>query len=118
MENKTPEDIALKILAFEFRKSEIDESNQKIRKRIGAKKMDSLGIEWLENLRSFKNSVMSEVHKNTKSKYYKSNKSGYADMSDFKVEEMITSYTEEFNSIPNEVIGSFIPYSIYLYYMR
>lgn len=118
MEKKTNEDKAFHVLAFEFRGNSIEENNKKIRRNIGAKVFDSLPDDWLPNLRALKNSLLTEISKFERSKYHNGKKDKYADMSHFEIEKMVTDYCELFPSIDKKLIEGFIPYAIYLYYLR
>ena len=118
MEKKTNEDKAFHVLAFEFRGNSIEENNKKIRRNIGAKVFDSLPDDWLPNLRALKNSLLTEISKFERSKYHNGKKDKYADRSHFEIEKMVTDYCELFPSIDKKVIEGFIPYAIYLYYLR
>ena len=115
---KSNEQRALDILAYEFRNEEVKENNDKIRRNIGAKVFNSLPENWLKDLRDFKNMVMAEVSKHEKSIYYIENKDKFADMSHFKCEQMIDDYSMKFSKITKNAIEAFIPYAIYIYYLR
>ena len=118
MKTKSHEDIALNVLAYEFRETDIEDNNRKIRRKIGARAFDTLPPDWLPNLRALKNSLQAEISKMECSKYHNVKDEKHADMSHFEIAKMTDDYCKSFPSIDRNIIKGFIPFAVHLYYLR
>jgi hypothetical protein len=112
------DDSILQILAYEFRKDEQKEINSKIKRKLKSSKLGSYDEKRISILRSFKNDIQDEIHKSSKSKFYTHSHGEYSDPNDFNFESLLKHYSDTYQNIHKDVVGSFINYSIYLYYLR
>jgi hypothetical protein len=69
-------------------------------------------------LRRFKDEVQSEIHRGGRSRYFVGRHGRYAAMEDFDIERMIEDFRHSYPDVPHEEIKAFLPFAIYLYYLR
>ena len=117
-EKPTYESEALAVLAFEFRSSERSESERKIKRRLRDKKLGPYDQTRVDIIRTFKDDVLAELSKATRSKFWLRTHGPYADMQDWNLDGLLHYFEQKHPDIPKEAIGKFMPYAIYLYYMR
>jgi hypothetical protein len=82
-EKQTYEGEVLSVLAFEFRSSDRSESERKIKRRIHDKNLGSYDQARIDALRGFKDDVLEELSKATRSRFWLCTHGKYADMQDW-----------------------------------
>lgn len=117
-EPPTYESEALAVIAFEFTPSRRAESERKIKRRLRDKKLGPYDKARIDTIRSFRDDVYTELSKGTRSKFWLGSHGPYADLQDWNLDGLLSHYEQEHPEIPKEAIGRFMPYAIYLYYMR
>jgi len=117
-EQQTYESETLAVLAFEFRSSVQSESERKIKRRLRDKKLGPYDQTRIDAIRNFKDDVLRELSKATKSKFWLNTHGPYADMQDWDLNGLSSHFERKHPEIPKEEIGRFMPYAIYLYYLR
>lgn len=119
-EKATPtyEDEVLRILAFEFRSTDREESERKIKRRLRDKKLGEYDQARIDFLREVKQHICHEVSYPKKSKYFTPQGGKYSDIKDFNTDLMARDLASMFPEVPKPVIESFVPYAVYLYYLR
>jgi len=108
----------LSVLAFEFPTSDLPESERKIKRRLRDKKLGAYDQGRIDVLRAFKDDLQQEISKFSKSKYYTHAHGEYANLKDWDLEQLTRDMLERHPGVPETVIGGFLPYAIYLYYLR
>lgn len=117
-EPPTYESEALAVLAFEFRSSDRSESERKIKRRLRDKKLGPYDQARIDAIRALKDHVLAELSKATRSKFWLNSHGPYADMQDWNFNGLLRYFERKHPEIPKEAIGRFMPYAIYLYYLR
>jgi hypothetical protein len=117
-EPRSYESEALSVLAFEFPTSNLAESERKIKRRLRDKKLGTYDQGRIDALRAFKDDVQQELGKDSRSKYYTHSHGQYADLQDWDIEQLTRYMMERHPGVSETVIGGFLPYAIYLYYLR
>ena len=121
MNTKLPptfESEALSVLAYEFPFSDKAEAERKIKQRLRRKKLGPYDAERIEILRRLKNELQQEIGKFEKSRFFTEFHNKYADMRDFDVPRLTAEMTEHFPQIPKKEIEHFVPFCVFLYYLR
>ena len=117
-EPTTCEDEVLAGLAYEFSFSDHAESERKIKRRLREKKLGPYKQELIDVIRKFKNDVQEELGKFDKSKFYAGTHGKYADMQDWDFDALLQHMQKKHPDVSKTAIGNFLPYAIYLYYLR
>ena len=114
----TPEKIILGVLVYEFRAAKHEESHAKIRHRLRNKNFDTYDQELVDRLRLLKNFLQQEIGKHQRSRYHKGSHGQYAALEDFRVDQLVDDCCSQFSSIAKEEIDWFVPFAVYVYYLR
>ncbi|WP_020585823.1 hypothetical protein [Desulfobacter curvatus] len=114
----TYEDEVLVGLAYEFSVSDHEESERKIKRRLREKKLGPYDQEKIDVIRKFKNNVQKELGKFNKSKFYAGAHGKYADMQDWDFDALLQYMIKKHPDVSKVAIGNFLPFAIYLYYLR
>ena len=69
-------------------------------------------------LRRLKNDLQEEIGKFEKSRFFTEFHGKYSDMRDFDVLSLTAELVERFPQIPKEEIEQFVPFCVFLYYLR
>ncbi len=115
---QTYEFICFSNLAYEFDYSEKKAIEKKIKRRLKYYKLGDYNQETIDYIRELKNELYKEISSITKSKYYNKSKSNFADLSDFKIEQMKYDYLEKYENINSIEMVEILNFAIYLYYLR
>lgn len=86
-------------LAYEFDFSDKKEAEKKIKRRLKYYKLGNYNQDRIEYIRVLKNDLYAEISLQTKSKYFQKSKSNYADLEDYKFENMKIDYLKEYDLI-------------------
>jgi len=114
----TYENEALSVLAYEFPFSDKAEAERKIKQRLRRKKFGGYDAERIEVLRQLKNELQEEIGKFEKSRFFTEFHGKYSDMRDFDVARLTAEMVERFPQVPKEEIENFVPFCVFLYYLR
>jgi len=114
----TYESEALFRLAYEFSFSKKEETDTEIKSALKRKKLGGFDAKRIAVLRQLKDELQSEIHKWGKSDYFTHNHSQHADPQDFDVPRLAGDMIRKYPTIPKEEIENFVPYAIYVYYLR
>ena len=117
-EAPTYEGEALAVLAFELSASQRSETERKIKRRLRDKKLGAYDPSRIEAIRTFKNDVLAELSKASRSKFWLQTHGPYADSQDWDVDGLQHHFEAKHLHVPKAAIGRFLPYAIYLYYLR
>jgi hypothetical protein len=115
---KSADTIALDGLVYEFDFDDHAEAERKIRRRLRYHGLGPYQQGRVDLLRKFKDQVRSEIHRGVQSHYFLGSNGHYAAMQDFDVERMIRDLADSYPDIPLTEIKAFVPFAVYLYYMR
>jgi hypothetical protein len=109
----------LSILAFEFSTSQHAESDRRIKRRLRDKKLGPYDATRVANLRALKDDVQMEVSTGwQKSRFYKSLGGAYAALGDWRLKPFARHLARRHSQISPVAITRFLPYAIFLYYLR
>ena len=108
----------MSVLRYEFSASEHAESEQKIKRRLRDKKLGPFDAERVSQLRALKDDMMSELRKTDKSRFYKSAERGCSDLGDWRFDTLLRHFQRRHPKVPADAIGGFLPFAIYIYYLR
>jgi hypothetical protein len=119
------DDTVLWILADEFPSTNKSKTEEKIRQKLTHKKLGDYDQERVDLLRRLKDAIQEEVKRDKASKYFtyphgKKDAKGqhYVDFEDFDRKRMADDYALRFPEIPKEVIGRFVEFAVFLYYLK
>ncbi|MCB0515981.1 MAG: hypothetical protein KDD49_07945, partial [Bacteroidetes bacterium] len=105
-------------LAYEFDFSDKKEIEKKIKRKIKYYNLGDYSQERVEYIRTLKNDLYREISLQTKSKYFSKSNSNFADLKDFKFEQMTADYCKKYNKITELDMSGIVNFAIYLYHMR
>lgn len=108
----------LDVLAYEFSFDSKTEYEEKVKRRLREKNLGPYDQKRIDILRRFKDEVQSEVGKFSQSSYYTGSHGKYARQKDFDIKRLTRDMASRYPEIPQPAIKSFIPYAVYLYYLR
>lgn len=114
----TYEGEVLSAIAFDFSNKDHEESTRKIKRRLRDKKLGPYDQKRINSIRAFKDDVQQELHKYNKSPFYCLSHGKYADMQDWDFDALMQYMKSKHQDVSEEAIGGFLPYAIYLYYLR
>lgn len=109
---------ALAGLAFEFDFSDHAESERKIKRRLRDKKLGPYDQSRIATIRAFKDDVQAELERSAKSTFHTGSHGKYADMLDWNFDALLEHFASRHPGVSKKAISSFLPYAIYLYYLR
>jgi hypothetical protein len=115
---KSADAVILDVLGYEFAFNDPAESERKIRRRLRYHGCGPYRQERVNLLRRFKDQVQHEIHNGRESRYYVGSTGRYAAMEDFDVERLIRDLAASYPDIPAAEVAAFVPFAVYLYYMR
>ena len=115
---RTYEDEVLSVLAFEFSVKAHADSERKLKRRLREKKLGSYDQERISSIREFKDDLQIELGKHNRSKFYTGPNGKYSDMSDWDVNGLLSHLKKKHPEVSASAIESFLPYAIYIYYLR
>ncbi|MGL6074592.1 MAG: hypothetical protein ACRC8S_10570 [Fimbriiglobus sp.] len=117
--DKTVDEVALQVLAYEFPRDDHREAETKIKRRLRYYDLGPYSQERIEMLRRFKNEVQAEISLFHRSKYYvRTQKDGYAKMEDFDTDRMASEYGVAYPEVRPYDVAAFISLAVFLYWMR
>ena len=114
----TCESEALHILAMEFSFSDRAESERKIKRRLRDKKLGPYDQDRVNVLRAFKDDVQQELDKPKDSRFYNGPSGKYVDPQDWDFAALWAELEKRHPKVSPSVIGEFLPYAIFLYYLK
>ena len=117
-EPATFESEVLGIVAFEFGTSRRSESDRKIRRRLRDKKLGPFDPTRVERLRTLKDDIQAELAKHLESQFYKSQGGRSMDLGDWRIDDLHRYFVRRHQEVAPDEIARFLPYAIYLYYLR
>jgi hypothetical protein len=115
MGSRTYEEEVLAVLVFESRHKD---SERKLRRRLREKKLGPYEQDRIDALRAFKNDVARELGKLARSKFYAGLHGTHADLEDWDRVGLLRYMKERHSKVSHTVIGAFLPYAIFLYYLK
>ncbi len=117
--------VMLSVLIYEFPRCDRNEAEKKIRRRLRYHGLPACSPARLKLLRALKDELQQEIGLYSRSRYYVTphgpkapNGRFYARMEDFDQERLALGMKKKFRGIALREIRVFIPYAIYLYYLR
>ncbi len=108
----------LRVLVYEFRSDDRRETDEKIRKVLGDKELGEYDASRVQILRSLKDDLQTEIRQDVKSQYFVGGYGSYAHVKDFDLEKLTADMSKRHPKVSIDEISEFIPYAIYVYYMR
>jgi hypothetical protein len=115
---KSADTVVLDVLAYEFAFDDPVESERKMRRRLRYYGLGPYQQARVDRLRRLKNEIQSEIHRGRQSRYFAGSHGKYAVLEDFDAERLIRDLSESYPDIPREEIQAFVPFAVYLYYLR
>ena len=115
---KSADDVILDVLGYEFPFDDGTEAERKIKRRLRYHGLRPYRQERVSLLRRLKDEIQGEIHRGARSRYFAGSHGRYAAMEDFDTERMIEDFGQSYPDVPREEIKAFLPFAIYLYYLR
>jgi len=119
------DDTVLWMLADEFSSSKKSDTEEKIRQKLQRKKLGEYDQERVDLLRRLKDVIQKEVLRGNESAYYTSphgkrlpGGEHYVDLEDFDREKLADITVKKFPDVPRDVIGRFVEFAVFLYYLK
>lgn len=117
-DTRTYEDEVLSVLAFEFTVKDHTESERRLKRRLREKKLGSYDEKRIASIRKFKDDLQVELAKCDRSEFYTHSNGKYSDPSDWDANGLLSHLKKKHPKVPDSAIQSFLPYAIYIYYLR
>jgi len=115
----TYEGEALDALAYEFPFSDKAEAEKKIQGRLKRKKLGKYDPERINLLRRLKDELQEEISRGEKSAWFTCRRDiKYVDMRDFNIDQLTKAMIERYPEVPKREIKNFVPFCVFLYYLR
>jgi len=108
----------LDVLAYEFSFDSRAEYEEKIKRKLREKNLGPYDQQHIDILRRFKDEVQSEIGNFSQSSSYTKRLGKYARLKDFAAKRLTRDMASRYPEIPQQAIKPFIPYAVYLYYLR
>ena len=115
---KSADAVILDVLGYEFPFDDRAEAERKIRRRLRYHGLRPYRQDRVDLLRRFKDEIQNEVHRGARSRYFAGRHGRYAAMENFDSERMVEDFSQSYPDVPREEIKAFVPFAIYLYYLR
>jgi hypothetical protein len=113
------DDEVLAVLAYEFLSVDHPEvADRKIKRRLREKRLGVYQPERVEAIRRFKNALQAELQQGPASAYYTEAHGQYSDPADFDQLRLIDEYAAAHPAVSKASIAGFVPFAVYLYYLR
>jgi hypothetical protein len=113
------DDEVLAVLAYEFLSVDApDVADRKIKRRLREKQLGAYEPERIQAIRELKNALQAELHKGPASAYYAGAHGQYSDPADFDQRRLIDEYAAAHPVVSKVSIAGFVPFAVYLYYLR
>ena len=116
--SRSYEDEVLSVLAFEFSVKDHSESERKLKRRLREKGLGSFDEGRISRIRELKDDIQAELGKSNRSKFYTGPNGKYSNISDWDVDGLLGHLKKNYSEVPESAIDSFLPYAIYIYYLR
>lgn len=114
---KSADEVIFHVLAYEFSLNERSKAEQKIRGRLKYHGRP-YRQQRVDKLRRFKDEIQTEIFRRKRSRYFLGFHGECAAMEDFDIECMIEDFSNSYPEIPRRELKVFIPFAVYLYYLR
>jgi hypothetical protein len=121
MTNRRPatyEDVVLQELAYESAYPGPENTVAKIKARLKRKKLGTYDPERVDRLRRFVVELRDEIGKWQRSEYYAHPHGDSPRQDDFDVPRLTRDFAARHPDVANELVEEFVPFAIYLYYLR
>lgn len=114
----TPAQVILGVLVYEFRPEDRSKSEETVKRRLRYYRVGSYDQNQVDLLRRFKESLAAEISLRAGSRYYLGPHGTFAALEDFDVERMVADYHAAFPDVGVSEIEWFVPFALYVYYLR
>jgi hypothetical protein len=115
---KSADAVILDVLGYEFPFDDRTEAERKMKRRLRYHGLGPYQQGRVNLLRRLKDEIQCEVHRGVRSRYFTASRRRYAAREDFDIERMIEDFSQLYPDVPHEEIKAFLPFAIYLYYLR
>jgi hypothetical protein len=112
------DEVMLDVVIWEFPSDDPKEAERKIRRRLRHHDLGPFQQERVELLRRLKNETYSEIRREGQSRYFAGRHGDHSAVEDFDIDRLIGDLSASYPDVPREEIERFIPWAIYLYYLR
>ena len=116
--SKSADAVVLDVLAYEFAFDEHVEAERKIRRRLRYHGLGPYQQARVDLLRRLKDEIQSKIHRGRESRFFAGSHGKYAAPEDFDTERLIRDLSESYPDVPREEFKAFVPFAVYLYYLR
>ena len=116
--SKSADAVILDVLVYELAFDDREEAKRKIRRRLRYYGLGPYQQERVELLRRLKNETQSEVQRAGQSRYFAGSHGKYAALEDFDADRLIGDLAASYPDVSREEIKAFVPFAVYLYYLR
>lgn len=119
------DDTVLWVLADEFASTNQSKTEEKIRQKLSHKKLGAYDQTRVDLLRGLKDAVQEEILRGKESIYFTHphgkrlpNGEHYVDHDDFDRVRLAGDYAKKFPGVPRDVVGRFVEFGVFLYYLK
>ena len=117
-ERRTYVEEVLAVLQYEFRPEQRATSERKLKRRLREKKLGPYDQAVIDAVRAFKYDVQAEIGYPVDSCFHTGSKGRFAAMDDWDVDGLRKHFRSRHPDVPGDEIDWFVPWAIYLYYLR
>jgi len=114
----TYDETLFQALAYEFGPDDRREAERKIRRALKRHRLGTYNQERVDEIRSLKDELQSEIGRFAGSKYYLNSTGPVADMANFDFERMLADYSGKYPRIARAELGRMLNIALYVYYLR
>lgn len=116
--DRTADGVMLDALAYEFASDDAAETGRKIERRLRAYGLGPYQQERVDLLRRLKNDVQDELHRRSESAYFAGSHGTFSALEDFDTRRLTRDVARSYPTVPRAEVERFIPFAVYLYYLR
>jgi hypothetical protein len=115
---RSADEAILDVLVWESPFDDPKEAERKIRRRLRYHDIGPYQQERVDLLRRLKNETYREIRREGQSRYFAGQRGEDSAVEDFDINRLIGDLAASYPDVPREAIERFIPWVIYLHYLR
>jgi hypothetical protein len=112
------DEVILDVVIWEFTSDDPKEAERKIRRRLRHHNLGPFQQERVVLLRRLKNETYSVIRREGHSGYFAGRHGEHSAVEDFDINRLIGDLSASYPDVPRHEVERFIPWAIYLYYLR
>jgi hypothetical protein len=115
---RSADEAILDVLVWEFPFGDPKEEERKIRRRLRYHDIGPYQLERVDLLRRLVNETCREIRCEGQSRYFAGQRGEQSAVEDFDIDRLIGELSASYPDVPRDAIERFVPWAIYLHYLR